>query len=232
VALTVVQDAAPASTANTRTLSWTGTVAVGDVVVVTAETEDTAVTLGVPAGTGLTFTQRAAPTAATRTRPYIWTAVAASAGSVTVTSTVSASAIHNGVMYICPTADGYSLAGTPNVVSIASGGTTGSGSLTGTAGSLYLVCVADWNGVNGSARAWASSGVEDLYQFSATNSTQYNAHGTCTGTSTTVGLTAPTTGCQFSIAAIEILKSAGGGSTTLYHPRAMSVAPIIRANNI
>ncbi|MBA2952095.1 hypothetical protein GON03_18950 [Nocardioides sp. MAH-18] len=210
MALTVVSGNV-AITQDQRTLSWTiPTLAVGDVVVVAAVTWDQANTLNPPSGTGLTFTQRLAANAASHTRVYIWTAVASSAGSsVVVTCSVLAASnsIHNGTLYVCPTADGYSLAATPNTATSTTGS---SASLSGASGNLGIVAVGDWSGGSGASRAWLASAVEDMYQFSSTDSTQYGAHCDLTGATTSVGLSTPT-GASFTTGAIEILKSGGGG---------------------
>lgn len=211
MALTVLTDATIGQ--DQRTLSWTiPSLAIGDVVVVSAITWDQANTLNPPSGTGLSFTQRVAANAASKTRVYIWTAVASSGGSsVAVTCSVLAASnsIHNGALYHCPTADGYSLAASPNVASGTSVSTgAASIALTGVAGSLGIVAAGDWNGTSGASRAWLVSATEDLYQFSNTDTTHYAAHCTLTGASTTVGLSAPTT-MVWTIGAIEVLKSGG-----------------------
>jgi hypothetical protein len=217
MALSVLTDVTTAS--DSRTLSWTiPTLATGDVVVVSAVTWDQPNTLNVPSGTGLSFTQRAAPNASLRDRAYIWTATASSGGSsVVVTSSVLAggSAVHNGCLYLCPTADGYSLGGTPNVVSLTLlTNQPGQGSLTGTSGSLAIVAAGEWNGVT-SSRTWlAATPTEDAFAYAGSGvNTQYFGHGTLTGASTTVGLSAPTTSCDFTVAAVEVLSS---GAPTPY----------------
>lgn len=231
MALSVLSDASAAI--DSRTLTWTIlTLAIGDVVVVTVVTWDQPNTMNVPSGTGLSFTQRVAANAASKVRVYQWTAVASSGGSnVVVTSSVLAggNSIHNGTLTLCPTADGYSLAGSPNVLSNAAAGTTPSGALAGVSGSLGIVALGDWNAVDGASRAWLVSAAEDLYQFSGGNSTQYIAHCTLTGASTTVGLSAPTAGTNYSIGAIEVLKSAGGAAART-KAKVYNRAAIVRAS--
>jgi hypothetical protein len=213
MALTVIPGNV-AITQDQRTLSWTlPTVAVGDVVAVAAMTWDQGNTLNAPTGTGLSFTLRAEVNFPNRTHLYIWTAVATSGGSsVVVTCSVLAAtnSVHNGTAYVCPTADGYSLAATPNTATNTNG-TNPTTSLAGASGNLGIIIAGDWNAVNGSTRAWQGTVTEDMYQFSSGNSTQYGAHMTLTGATTTVGLSSPSTGVSPAIAAMEVLKS--GGST-------------------
>lgn len=210
MALSVLTDVS--GTSNTRTLSWTiPTLAVGDVVVVTAVTWDQPNTQNIPSGSGLTFTQRVGANASTRCYVYIWTAVAASAGtSIVVTSSQLAggTSVHNGALYLCPTADGYSLAATPNTVSNATitGGSAPQSTLTGVLGSLGVYALGDWNATDGATRAYVPvSSTEDFYQFTTTLSSQYGAHCTLTGASTTVGMSAPLTGSLYTLGAIEVL---------------------------
>lgn len=207
----VLTDASVAQ--DSRTLSWTiPSLAVGDVVVVLAITWDNGYTLNVPSGTGLAFTQRVNGSGAGHTTSYIWSAVASSADSnVVVTSSVLAggSSVHNGVLIVFPAAEGYSLAGTPNTKStLFAGGATATDTLAGTAGNVGVVCLGDWTGSSGASRAWADTPIEDLYLSSGGNSTHYFARYTLTGASTTVGLTAPSAGSTFTLAAIEVQYSA------------------------
>jgi hypothetical protein len=192
-------------------------------------TWDPSSTLNVPSGPGLSFTQRAASGIATRTQNYIWTAVASSGGtSVVVTATHSAAAsIHGGVLYVCPTADGYSLAATPNTLVTTS---AGSGALAGTAGSLGIFAVGDAGAVNGSTRAYLPvSSTDDLYTFSASDVTEYWAHCTLTGASTTVGLSSPSS-TFFTTIGIEVLFSGGGGAAARTKAKVSNRATILRAS--
>lgn len=218
MAITVLTDGAV--TQDTRTLSWTiPNLSVGDVVSVAAITWDAGVTLNNPAGTGLSFgTPKVNAGSGSRTKVYEWAATASAGGTnVVVTCSVAAggNSIHTGVCIVLPAADGYSLAATPNTASATpTGGSVGQVDLTGTANNIGIIAIGDWNGVNGSSRAWLMSATEDLYAFSSGNSTQYFAHCTLTGSTNTVGLSAPTTSTSFTVGAMEILKSAGGGGLT------------------
>jgi hypothetical protein len=211
MALTVLTDVTTAS--NSRTLSWTiPTLATGDVVVISAVTWDQGNTQNVPTGTGLSFTQRVGANLAARDFGYIWTAVASSGGSsVVVSSSVLAggASVHNGCLYLCPTADGYSLAGSPNVLSSTlPTNSAPNGNLAGTSGSLAIVAAGDYNGTS-TSRTWvAATPTEDAFAGAGAGiNTQYFGHGTLTGATTQVGLSAPTTGVDATVAAIEVLFS-------------------------
>lgn len=204
-----------ASAQNSRTLSWTITsLALNDVVVVCAHTWDQPDTLGTPSGTGLSFTLRAeVNSAGSHTHAYIWTAVASSGGSsVVVTATAGSSSIHTGVLYQCPTADGYSLAATPNTFSgvSAGAGSAPTGSVTSTAGSLILANDGDWDGA-ATAPTYTGGGAEDGRMQSSGNSSHYYFHYTAAGSSTTIGMSAPLQ--RWSLAGMEVLKSAGASTT-------------------
>lgn len=206
MALVVLTDAAVAQ--NSRTLTWTiPTLAVGDVVVVTGIQWDTADTLNLPTGTGLSFTQRVNIAATGKQRHYIWTAVATSGGTnVVVTATASATAsIHTGALYLCPTADGYSLAATPNVASGTANTSTPQLALAGTSGNLGIWTLGDWD-ASTTAPTYLNSATQDYYVAQASFSTQLSAHNDLTGASTTLGVSAPT--MAWTIAAIEVIKSA------------------------
>jgi hypothetical protein len=222
--LTVLTDASTAQ--DSRTLTWTiPSLAIGDVVVVKATTWDSANTQNPPAATGLSFTQQVNVSAATRTRVYIWTAVASSGGSnVVVTSSVLAggASFHTGALTQCPTADGYSLAGSPNVASTTGASGAPSVALAGASGNLGIVAIGDWDGLSGSGRAWLASATEDMYAFDSGINTHYVGHATLTGASTTLGLSAPTM-TRWTIGAIEVLKSAGPAATRV---------PLIRRNRV
>lgn len=227
MAITVVADAT--TTSDTRTLSWTiPTLASGDIVVVAAETWDNGITLANPSGTGLAFgAPKAVTNVASTCNAYVWAMAATAGGSsvVVTTAPTGGTSIHNGWLYVCPTADGYSLAGSPHVLNSAPLAATLQGTLAGASGNLGIVVVADWNGTDGASRAWDLSATEDGYQFSSGNNTSYAGHCTLTGASQSVGLSAPTTGVTGSIAAIEILKSAGGTNATVTFPQSVSIHP-------
>lgn len=219
MALTVLTDAS--ATSDSRTLTWTiPTLASGDVVVVGVVTWDGANTQNAPSGTGLTFTQQLAVGTGFGCRVYLWTAVAASGGSsVAVTCSILAggASMHNGTLWHCPTADGYSLAGSPNTLTVGAtvngqAGPTVTGNITGTSGSLACMVAGDCHGSDWSGRAWSASGTEDMYVRSATDSTQAAGHATLTGASTTIGLTGLPTGAlsETRLIAVEVLKSGGG----------------------
>lgn len=224
MAVTVLTDGAV--TEDTRTLTWTiPTLATGDWVVVTAGTWDSGVTLNAPSGTGLTFTERANVSASARPRCYLWTAQASSGGSsVAVTCSVAAGGAshHSGVLYRFPTADGYSIAGTPNVASKTdNSGTPLSIALTGTSGSIGVFNGADWTGVTTSP-TWLGDGASDLNSLTSGSGSQYYGRQTLTGSSTTVGMSAPNTSGGQAVAAIEVLLSAGAATRV----------PLVRRNRV
>lgn len=214
MAVTVLTDLSSAN--DSRTLSWTiPALAVGDVIVICAQTWDTADTLGTPSGTGLSFTLQAEVATGSHTHVYIWTAVASSGGtSVVVTATTGTSSIHTGVLYQCPTVDGYALAGTPNTTTANSGGSGGlapSASITTTSGNLVLAVDGDWDGA-ATAPTYTGTGTEDGKMQSSGNSSHYYFHDTAAGASTTVGMSAPLQ--RYAIAAVEVLKGAAGAVQT------------------
>jgi hypothetical protein len=222
VAITVLTDGS--ITSDSRVLSFTiPTLAVGDVAVLSATTWDAGVTLPNPSGTGLAFgASLVNPGTGSHDKMYIWAMKATSGGSsvVVTVGAPSGASMHTGVLLVFPAADGYDLAGTPNVLGPAS--SAQSGSLTGTSGNYYVVSVGDWNGSSGASRAWLASATEDLYAFSSGTNTQYFAHGVLTGASTTVGLSAPSIPAgDASIGAIEVLKTAGGSA-------AVDASPMLR----
>lgn len=218
---------------NTRTLSWSPTYVIGDVVVVCGMTWDPGdAQLNTPAGTGLTFAQRVVRTTAAKVYQSIWTAVASagSSGAVTCSQTTATGNIHSGLLYVCPAADGYSLAATPNSLSgVASGASAPQGSLAGASGSLGIGIIGDWSGTAlGAPRSYVGTATEDAYNQSTGDSTQLYWHQDLTGPSTTVGLTAPTTSSSWDIAAIEVLKSAGGpAAASLLVPPARRLQPLL-----
>lgn len=224
MAVTVLTDGAV--TEDTRTLTWTiPTLATGDWVVVTAGTWDSGVTLNAPSGTGLTFTQQVNVTAAARPNAYIWSAQASSGGSsVVVTCSVAAggNSHHSGVLYRFPTADGYSIAGTPNVATKTdNSGTPLSIALSGTSGSIGVFNGADWTGVTTSP-TWLGDGASDLNSLTSGSGSQYFGRQTLTGSSTTVGMSAPNTSGGQAVAAIEVLLSAGAATRV----------PLVRRNRV
>lgn len=218
MAVTVLTDGSVVEDA--RTLTWTiPSLASGDVVVVVAETWDGSVTLAVPSGTGLTFTQRANITGGGKPNGYIWTAVASSGGSsvVVTTAPTGGTSVHTGVLYQFPTADGYSLGGTPNTVTaVGDSATLPQASLTGASGNIGVTTTGDWNGNTG-AVTWLNSGTADLSAQTTGTGSQYYGRITLTGSTTTVGLSAPTSAGGWNLAAIEVIVSAPPASADTVH---------------
>lgn len=210
MALTVLTDGSTVN--NTRTLTWTiPGLAIGDVAVVVGSTWDAGdALLNTPTGTGLTFTQRVFRATTSKVYQSIWTAVASSGGSnvvVTSSQTTATATMHTGVLYHCPTADGYSLAGTPNTASaVVAASSPPQVALTGTSGNLGIGAIGDWAGNLLTGRAYVNTTTEDLAAIQ--DSTQVYFHQTLTGASTTVGLSTPDASA-WDILAIEVIKGAG-----------------------
>lgn len=215
MAISVVTDISAAFDA--RNLSWSlGTLAVGDVIVCSMFTEDATFTQSAPTATGVTFTQRVADTTASHTADYVFTGVVTSAGAKTVTSTatgVGSVHMHGGVCVVLPTADGYSLAATPNTVDTRGSGGP-SGSITGTsAGNLIVGLSGDWAAVDGASRTYRGTTTEDGYMFASGRATAYFWHQTAAAGANTIGLSAPV-GQTYTIVGVEVLKSGGGTAYT------------------
>jgi hypothetical protein len=216
VAVTVLTDLSTAE--NARTLTWTiPSLAENDVVVVMEQTWDSSVTMNNPSGTGLAFgSPLVNVSAAARPRTYIWAMKATAGGtSVVVTSSVAAggNSHHGGVLYVFPAADGYDLDASPNVASkTAVSGTPLSIALTGTADNIGVFAGADWTGTTTSA-TWLGDGASDGQSLTSGSGSQYYGRQTLTGSSTTLGHSAPNTAGGQAVAAIEVIVG-GGGATT------------------
>jgi hypothetical protein len=215
VAITVVTDS---GTSDFRTLTWNcGTLAVNDIIVVTILTEDASLRpMNAPTATGVTFTNRVLDATASHDWAAIYTGVVTSAGAKTVTSTpnwASVSALHGGTAIVFPTADGYSLAGSPVTVDTRGTGAP-SATITCTAGSVIAAGNGDWAAVSGSSRTYnttSATPTEDAYGFVTGASTNYFWHQTAVAGSNTIGLTAPT-GQTFTTFAVEVLFSGGAAA--------------------
>lgn len=217
MALTVVTDITNAQ--DTRSLSWNcGTCAVGDIIVVNMATEDSTIRMNAPTATGVTFTQRVADITASQAWVAVFTGVVTGAGAKTVTATQSVTPsswtlkLHGGVAVVCPTADGYSLAGSP-VTTDTRGTGAPSAAMTCTANSLICAVSSDWAAVDGSGRTYRGTTTEDGYQFKSGVATAYFWHQTASSGSNTIGLTAPA-GQTFTVAGVEVLGPAAAGGAT------------------
>jgi len=199
------------SAVDSRSLTWNPSWSTNDVLVCLAATWDGANTQGTPSGGSLSWTLQNTIGSGFGVFMYVWTCVPGSGGSATITSaSAGGNNVHTGELIVCPTADGYSLAGTP--VQADSGdagsgiaGSTPSINITGSAGSVFFGIAGDVNGTNWTTRSWNLSGTEDYYVFSNGNSTQATVHGSLTGGTDAFGLTGLPSGAQTRLAVIEVL---------------------------
>ena len=200
-----------------RTLSWAlGTLQAGDILVITMITDNSAsMTMGAPTDTNCTFTPVVVDTTSAYCYMGVYTGVVNSTASITPTSVPSGgSRTHNGVCYVFPAADGYSLAGSPNSVDYIGSGAP-STSISDSSGSVLVVCNGDWNPVDGASRAYIGTVTEDNYSYKSGYGCYYFWHQDASGGSDTIGLTAPT-GQKYSMGAVEVLFSTGSTSGPNY----------------
>jgi hypothetical protein len=172
--------------------------------------------MNAPTATGVTFTQRQVDSTASSCWAGLYTGVVNTGGAITVTSTPTTanSRMHGGVAVVCPAADGYSLAATPNSVdSHNAGPATPSATINDATGSLLVACNGDWNAVDGASRAYLGTVAEDSYVRNATAATFYFWHQTAVGpTSDTIGLSTPG-GQRYTVLAVEVLAPAAAAVT-------------------
>jgi hypothetical protein len=213
VAISVVVDVTNVS--DTRDLSWAlGTLAVGDIIVVTMVTDDVGnMLMNAPTATGVTFTQRISDVTGSHCFGSVHTGVVTSGGAITVAATPSQNTTarhHGGVCTVFPTADGYTLAATPNtadahpaasgapvaVINDAAGtdtiGLVVPGGQTYTlvavevlaaTGPSYIVAAnADWVTVDGASRVYRGTVIEDNYSRVSARGTFYFWHQLAVGT--------------------------------------------------
>lgn len=225
MAITVVTDLN--NVQDSRDLSWNcGTLATGDIIVVTMATEDVADTMNAPTATGVTFTSRVADVTASHCATYVYTGVVTSGGAKTVSAVRTVSSFfHGGVCTMFPTADGYSLAGSPNLTDTRGSGAP-SASITGTSAGNILVAVnADWAAVDGASRTYRGTVTEDGYaRPTAVIATHYYWHQTAASGTNTIGLTAPT-GQTYTTGGVEVL-FAGGAAVPITN---LAMAPMTGA---
>ena len=204
------------------------TVAAGDILVVLASTSSPSKTVGTPSGGGLTYTlNTSVESVSSRCNVYLWSAPCASSQTFTLSGSRTAGSGAFGFAAFRFGANGGTGAAT------ATNSATGNPSLgitTTQNNSAIVVVTADWNGLDGATRAYptvnGSAPVERTYQLSLGSYTTYGVYYADAGAagSKTVGMSAPT-GQQWSIAALEVIGTAGGGGGTFAPP---PVSPIVR----
>lgn len=198
-----------ASTADPKTTP-AFSVAVGDVLVVSGASQNTATTLTTPTTSGGNFTwvlQRSF-SQSTYCNLYLWTGTCTTAGTgITLTETKGAGTVRYGIQVVHYT--GVSAIGASFVTSAATGVPSGTFTTTG-ANSTVEFIAADSVPVDGSTRAYltvnGSVMTEQAYFFGATQYTVYSGYRADAGAagSKTVGLSAPT-GQKWSIVGIEMI---------------------------
>lgn len=197
------------STALTASLT---SVSVNDVVVVMAQTWDTATAAGTPSGGSQTYTRRATSAPALFAGyATCFTATMAAGVASSFTLTLSAPAASSGHSMVVYRITGGQLAATPATNSADYGGTAGAPSSTITAtgnGNLLFWCTNDAQSVNPSTDAYISPapGTPDLLVngFSGSDGVFRYTHQTASGASSqTYGMTAPT-GQKWVAVAVEV----------------------------
>lgn len=189
----------------------------GEVIIVKATSWDTTVNYGTgPTGGSQTWTKRVeAAVGGFSAYAVIWTAtIAGSPGAMTVSMTPSASSRHSMVVERWT----GQLAATPAVNgTLHSTGTASTTITTVGTNSVVSWCNSDVNSVSPATRAYLSSATEeDCYdRSSAVDGVWYYAYQAAAAAGAqTIGLSAPT-GQNWSMAAIEVQDSGGGGATVV-----------------
>lgn len=173
-------------------------------------------------GGGLTWTLQASYNpqvggGGTHSTAFIWTAVAASNTSITVTVS-KADAVNNKAFGVVVSVNrGSSGVGNSSVTTSVGTGAPSLALTTSGANSLIDIVNVDWDVVNGGTRTWrsvnGSAATEDVYSLITNKATFYLGYHPDAGAAgaKTVGLTQPNNQ-TYTIAAIEILGTAGGAS--------------------
>ena len=208
------------STASPKTTP-TFNVTAGDLLTVTADTEDSTYALNTPTASGgsVTWTLQESFTSSSNCTAYVWTgAVGATATGITVSVTrVSGAGQYGFGVTVWRSHGGVGVHGQ----AAATGGP--SLALTCSANSAVACTVGDWNAADGTTRTWrtinGSAMAESLYFRDAAHYTAYSGYSTDVGTagSKTLGLSAPT-GAKYAIVGVEILGTSGSsfsGSATV-----------------
>lgn len=198
------------------------TPAVGEVVVVTAFTEDSTFTLGTVTGGTSTWASRFASTTVNNCRAYAWTTTITTAASMTVTVPVTGgNCWHSMTVSRWPGV----LAASPAIGSAVTNTASSTTVTTVAAGSAVVWACADWNAVAPGSPTYRSSATALGTPFTVSGSfTQYSAYQQAVAAgSQTFGLSSPT-GQQDVLFGIEVQAStttltvsstmAGAGSLT------------------
>ncbi len=210
------------------------TVSAGDVLTVVGVIEDASFTLATPTGGGLTYTLAQSISITDYCAVYVWTATSAGAQTFTLSVTLTGSGSHLWGLNV------LQHSGSDGVGASSKTNTTGAPSLgltTTQADSAIVVGVGDWNAVDGTTRTWrtvnGAAATEQTYFRDSSHYTVYVGRHPDAGAagSKTTGLSAPT-GQKYSIVAVEILGTAGGGATPPPRPALIrpSLAAIQRAS--
>lgn len=203
------------NTTSGRTLTWGAfAAAIGDLLVVKAQTEDSAASHQLIAPTadsgGVTFAKQVECTTANHTYGSIYTGVITTAptgGQITITQAPNGtSTLRGGIVsqYVAA-----KVAATPAIVN-----TTGTGAPAGTLttvanGSIIEGMAGDWSAKDGATRAYLSSATEEGYEFNGTLATLYWwRQAATTAGSQSVGLSAPVTPTAWALLGIEIQDNA------------------------
>lgn len=193
----------------TPSITWSA----GDVILVIGMTEDNAVTLGTPTATGLTFSALSGfPTnSASHTKLYAWSATAGSGGSGAVTATAADGASHSrGIAaFVYAGSDGIGTI----AVNASSGSTTSISLNKSGANSAVVSVLSDWSATSDVTVSWTPAGFTQRVNYEAVGRATYflaNWPDQGAAGSVTYGFTAGA-GTDYSVAAIEILGTGGGG---------------------
>lgn len=223
---------------NNRTLTWGAfTSSIGDLLIVKVATEDAGSSIRVLAPSassgGVTFTKQVENIVSSHTYGAIYTGsvtTAPTGGQITVTSAPAGagSTLHAGVL--CQYVNAK-IAATPATANTNGTGAPSSTITTTANGSIVESLNGDWAAVDGSSRAYLSSGVEQGYVRDASGaraSLYFWRQAAATAGSQTIGLSAPT-GQTYSMLAIEIQDNPGA-SVLPRSPIVVNQAALIRAS--
>lgn len=214
--------------AGARTVSVT--VGVGDVLAIYGLTESNTYTLATPTGGGLTYTLQQSVVVVDYCTCYMWTAISASSQTFTLSITMAGGTGYWG--YSALRFSGSDGVGASTKTNVLSGGPS-LALTTGTDNAAIVVGSGDWNAVDGASRTWrtinsvtptAGNNLERTYARDSSRATFYGAYWSDAGTagSKTTGISAPT-GQKYSIIAVEIKGTAGGGTDATATPAVLAV---------
>lgn len=208
------------------------TVAPDDVIVVIGLTESNTYTLGSVSGGGLTYTLEQSIVVTDYCSAYVWTAPSASSQTFDLSITISGGTGYWGFNVVrFSGSDGVGASTKTNVAS----GAPSLALTTGADNCAIVACVGDWNALDGASRTWRTinavtpatnfAGGDITYVRDSSRATFYGAYWSDAGAAgaKTTGLSAPS-GQKYSIIAVEVEGTAGGGTDATATPAVIATA--------